>query len=576
VLAFDVGTTFSGVSYCLLDPGLVPEIKGVTRYPAQERVGGDSKIPSILYYDQDGNVRAVGAEALRGSVTEQAEDEDWIKVEWFKLHLRPRALESTHITDRDIPPLPGNVTPLRAFADFLRYLFRCARTYIQDTHTCGEDLWKSVEKHLEFVLSHPNGWEGPQQSQMRQAAILAGLIPDNSEGHSRIRFVTEGEASLHFCVRNGLVTDAMKTGQGIVIVDAGGGTVDSCAYFMTLSSASFEEIAPAECRLQGSVFVSRRARTYLEEKLYKSKFNSDVALMTDCFDKTTKLSFRNEEEPSYIKFGTARDRDLSVGIRSGQMRLPGTDVAELFEPSVKAIVEAIEKQRQAAAKPISTICLVGGFAASDWLFARLQMHIQDLGLGFCRPDSHVNKAVADGAVSFYLDHVVSSRMARFTYGISILVSYDSSRAEHRRRCHTAVTLPSGRICIPDAFSTILSKGTKVSEETEFQQPYQRERLNVSELDTISSEIICYRGNQTHPQWVDVEPSMFSTLCIISANTTQMARSLKSRAGKGGVRYYLLEYKIVLLFGLTELKAQISWMENGVEKRGPASIVYERL
>jgi hypothetical protein len=32
VLAFDVGTTFSGVSYSLLDPGLVPEIRGVTRH----------------------------------------------------------------------------------------------------------------------------------------------------------------------------------------------------------------------------------------------------------------------------------------------------------------------------------------------------------------------------------------------------------------------------------------------------------------------------------------------------------------------------------------------------------------
>ena len=32
VLAFDVGTTFSGVSYSILDPGLVPDIKGVTRY----------------------------------------------------------------------------------------------------------------------------------------------------------------------------------------------------------------------------------------------------------------------------------------------------------------------------------------------------------------------------------------------------------------------------------------------------------------------------------------------------------------------------------------------------------------
>jgi len=31
VLAFDIGTTYSGVSYALLDPGFVPEIKSVAR-----------------------------------------------------------------------------------------------------------------------------------------------------------------------------------------------------------------------------------------------------------------------------------------------------------------------------------------------------------------------------------------------------------------------------------------------------------------------------------------------------------------------------------------------------------------
>lgn len=31
VLAFDVGTTYSGISYSILDPGEVPKILGVTR-----------------------------------------------------------------------------------------------------------------------------------------------------------------------------------------------------------------------------------------------------------------------------------------------------------------------------------------------------------------------------------------------------------------------------------------------------------------------------------------------------------------------------------------------------------------
>jgi len=45
-------------------------------------VGGNSKIPSIVYYDKEGNPRAFGGEALQESVIETAEDEEWAKAEW--------------------------------------------------------------------------------------------------------------------------------------------------------------------------------------------------------------------------------------------------------------------------------------------------------------------------------------------------------------------------------------------------------------------------------------------------------------------------------------------------------------
>ena len=52
------------------------------RYPAQEHVGGDNKIPSILYYDRQGAVKAVGAETLQQHIIDQAEEENWDKLEW--------------------------------------------------------------------------------------------------------------------------------------------------------------------------------------------------------------------------------------------------------------------------------------------------------------------------------------------------------------------------------------------------------------------------------------------------------------------------------------------------------------
>lgn len=82
----------------------------------------------------------------------------------------------------------------------MRYLLDCAKSYIRETH--GEKLWSTVEHNIAYVLTHPNGWGGHQQAEMRRAAVLAGLVPD--EGSARIIFVTEGEASLHFCLSNGL------------------------------------------------------------------------------------------------------------------------------------------------------------------------------------------------------------------------------------------------------------------------------------------------------------------------------------------------------------------------------------
>ena len=127
----------------------------------------------------------------------------------FKLHLRSE-FGAGRSVGFELAPLPLNKTVVEVFADFLRYLLKCASSYIQDNHANGADLWDSVKSHIDFVLSHPNGWEGTQQSEMRRAAILAGLIPDDESGHSRLSFVTEGEASLHFSVRNGLPDGAMK------------------------------------------------------------------------------------------------------------------------------------------------------------------------------------------------------------------------------------------------------------------------------------------------------------------------------------------------------------------------------
>ena len=52
------------------------------RFPAQEHISGAFKIPTVIYYDLSGKVRAVGAEAVNEGIYEIAEDENWVKAEW--------------------------------------------------------------------------------------------------------------------------------------------------------------------------------------------------------------------------------------------------------------------------------------------------------------------------------------------------------------------------------------------------------------------------------------------------------------------------------------------------------------
>ena len=116
-----------------------------------------------------------------------------------RFKLRPSHLIAEQGFDiKTIPPLPPNKTVINIFGDLLRYLYQSTIQYIQERQ--GKDIWVSVGVNIEFVLSHPNGWEGRQQSEMRRAAIAAGLVANESQALKRISFVTEGEASLHFCL----------------------------------------------------------------------------------------------------------------------------------------------------------------------------------------------------------------------------------------------------------------------------------------------------------------------------------------------------------------------------------------
>ena len=57
--------------------------------------------------------------------------------------------------------------------------------------------------------------------------------------------------------------------------------------------------------------------------LAESDFLEDLGHIIKCFDKTTKLHFRNADEPQFVKFGSTRDNDEDCNIRYGQLKMTG-------------------------------------------------------------------------------------------------------------------------------------------------------------------------------------------------------------------------------------------------------------
>ena len=68
-----------------------------------------------------------------------------------------------------------------------------------------------------------------------------------------------------------------------------------------------------------------------------------------------------------------------------------------------------------------------------------------------------NKAVSNGAVSFFLDDVVKSRVSRMTFGTRCIEEFNSSSPTHQLRSNLAEPHEVTGQLVLDAFDVLLPK-----------------------------------------------------------------------------------------------------------------------
>jgi hypothetical protein len=188
----------------------------------------------------------------------------------------------------EIPPLPPSVSLKQIYAHLLGYLFDHARDFFKNNTVDGSRIWQRLGEKCTVILATPNGWDTTQQAFLRSAAILGGLLPEDF-AEDRLKFVTEGEASVHYALEYSQSSAWLRKGVVFAVTDAGGSTVDSTLYECkeTLPKMVLEEVCASECVQAGSVFVDRAASFMLDRKLEGSQFK-DQAYITDILDEFEK------------------------------------------------------------------------------------------------------------------------------------------------------------------------------------------------------------------------------------------------------------------------------------------------
>jgi len=572
-IGIDIGTTQSGVSFAYLQEGGEKKFLRVTQWPGQESQNQHGKIPTIIWYEGNQAV-SFGAEALSPHAEEEAEDKHWKLAKYFKLHLHPDDLAAKH--GLELEPLPNGVPLTQIYVDFLKYLLMHTQTYFQDHILDGKTIWQTYKPTLEVVIAHPNGWGIKEQSFLRSAVVAAGFSTPSDAG-TRVHFVTEAEASVHFCTFHTNLGDQLQTGASFAVCDAGGSTVDTTVYSVkSTSPLRLEEIRASDCVQAGAIFIDQKAKQYLYEILRNAKLAEEeveeYALRgVKDFESNAKRAFRDVYVDQSIEVAGTRFNNATIRTRRGRMNVSGPTIKTFFDFSLDQILASVDSQLESTSA--SSIILVGGFGESLFLREQLKERFEPRGCQVITTSDGTSKAVADGALIWFSSNTVVKRAPRFSYGIEVVVPHKPHDQDHKRR--PTVSWPTG-LYSRGGWSQIVTKDVPVDSDIVTRRPYHREYQSANpQLDNFT-EVIWKHTLPGVPEWMKFKTGSpmpgFDRACSVKANLNDLRQALSPQKTSNGEQYWSLKFNVCIHFGRTELQAFVEWVENGVTCTGPAEIM----
>ncbi|KAF9511754.1 hypothetical protein BS47DRAFT_1486679 [Hydnum rufescens UP504] len=395
-VSIDFGAACSGVSYTISSNG---EVREILVWPGSSR--SFSKIPTCLVYDALGDVRAWGLEA-----TDISLKKGWVRCEWFKLWLDLSSVPSTFLESRVFQP-PKNI--MDVVADYLSCIWTHTKNQIH-----GENGPCSLS-HAEVYLTVPSSWDLRTSLLLREAAIKAGVVVQDSEfediyWQERLHIIPETEVSVIHSVLSS--TFKFPWDQSLTICDAGGATVvrsrvsasgtslrktlqDLATYnaLQVSEAPKIVETAPRSGSYCGSLFLDLRFRELVQARLAAHPVHLDEASLAHfvrSFSGFEKLAYNGLRTTQSCfdshAFMSRISHDPAVGLDHGELVIPGDVLRrEIFDPVVEQVLHSIATHVEASKVRLDILLLVGGFSTNEYLFRRITEQFGSSIVSIIRP-----------------------------------------------------------------------------------------------------------------------------------------------------------------------------------------------
>ncbi|KAK8073653.1 hsp70 protein [Apiospora phragmitis] len=549
VIAFDFGTTYSGVSYAFRKPGQQANPSPVCRWPGDRtgRVTNDVKVPTIISYSSQTE--------FKWGYQVKLNDKSIVGI---KLLLDP---------DQDKPsylPGSGKKTSLKSLpkpavdiaSDYIGAVYSHALQEIRKSSvggffdTCGREI----------VLTVPAVWSDKAKALTHQAATKAGL------GHAMM--IKEPEAAAIYTLSEQSL--ALKVEDTYIICDAGGGTVDLITYEVANESPlELAEVVPGSGGMAGAIGLNKRFEDAVRDLIGEIQMAAlktipdGWALVLDQFETEIKRRFCGESDrPHYVHFpGISLDDDQSYNLESNTWCMQWQDLHEIFDPLVRDVIRLIDDQTQASRQKnpfrlIKAIFLVGGFGSNGYLKNRIEMSFPDMQI--IQP-SNASSAIMNGAVMYRLADgpTVVSRQATCHYGVEGLY-HKRTPADNGRHTYYDPRDGSTRV---ERMRWHITKGQELKEEKVkihfikmIDNPYDRSDLDI--------EHTLFFSKAPSPQ---VYPDNKVIKCCIVKAFLWAARHTMKRipVGANGKPYWTISYDVVVAAKASlEFSVEINGKEYG--------------